>query len=668
MRIPKKVRTGMATSVLGACACAVPWQTRADDIASMSLQQLMNEPVTSVSKKPTRLSESAAAITVVTQEDIRRLGITSLPDALRLVPGLDVAQVSSNEWAISSRGFNNQFSTKLLVLIDGRTVYTPASAAVFWNSLDLMMEDIDRIEVIRGPGATLWGANAVNGVINVITKRAQDTEGVLLSGLEGSGSESQFAAHYGTKLGPDADVRVYAKYLDQSSFEDSSHRADTGDWHTLRSGFRADWQPSNSDELTFQGDAYTGNAGTAIWQLSLAPFSAGDAVTEAVNNGSDLLQRWTHSFSADSALSLQTYFDHDNQGDGLGLERRSSYDIDAQHRFRWGSSDLVWGLGFRASSVLEVPYTFNISWNPAQRDLHQSNFFIQDEVTLLPEKLRMTVGTKLENTSIDGWHIEPNIRFALTPVEGQMVWTAISRSTRTPALFELDGRVNLSVSPSTGGGPPVLVSVLSNPDLVSEELIAYEAGYRFTPSPKLTLDITTFDDHYRHLIVESAESPQLELDFGPPHILVPLLLSNADHGRSYGVEVAANWQVVESWKLSASYSLLGLDVSSDSPTEHQSPRQQAQLHSYLDLPHHVELNGAIFYVDEISQLTGALNASIPPYVRGDLGIVWRGPNSTSIGVWGRNLFQHEHTEFASQRSNVLIEVPRSVVAKVTWGF
>jgi iron complex outermembrane recepter protein len=661
-------RAGMAMSALCAAACLELGAARADDLAGMSLQQLMNEPITSVSKRSTRLSESAAAIAVVTQEDIRRLGITSLPDALRLVPGLDVAQVSSNEWAISSRGFNSQFATKLLVLIDGRSVYTPASAAVFWNAQDLMIEDVERIEVIRGPGATLWGPNAVNGVINVITKRAKDTAGGLATGLEGTQSTAQFAARYGANIGSNADFRLYAKYLDQGGFEDSTHRIDTGDWHSVRAGFRADWSASSVDEFTFQGDAYTGNAETAIWQLNLTPPSSGSAITKDDNNGSNFLQRWTHTFSGGSAATLQAYFDHDNQGDGLGLERRSTYDIELQHLFRWGVQDLLWGLGYRDSLVHEAPYTFNISWDPQQRDLHQFNCFLQDDITLIPDRLRLTLGTKLENTNIDGWHIEPNIRMAATVVEGHTLWTAISRSTRTPALFELDGRLNLSVAASNVSAIPVLASILPNPKLVSEELVAYEAGYRFTPSSQLTLDVALYDDHYRHLIVQEPGVPQLELNYGPPHLLIPFSLENADYGRSYGVEVSANWQALDTWKIAASYSLLGLDVSSNSSIEHQNPRHQAQAHSYLDLPHHLELNAAVFYVDAISQLTGALNANIPPYVRGDVGVVWKGMPSTSFGVWGQNLFEHQHLEYASQRSDLLVEVPRSVVAKVTWSF
>ena len=668
MRTPVTKPTGMAMSVVWAAACVFFGVARGSDLANMSLQELMNEPVTSVSKKPTRLSESAAPITVVTQEDIRRLGITSLPDALRLIPGLDVAQVSANEWTIGSRGFNSQFASKLLVLVDGRSIYTPASAAVFWNAQDLMMEDIDRIEVIRGPGATLWGANAVNGVINVITKRAKDTQGGLLSGLEGTDAKSQFAGRYGAELGSTADVRFYAKYLDQGGFEDSTHQFDTGDWHSVRTGFRADWAPSGADDVTFQGDAYTGDAETAISQLNLTPPYSVDTISKDANNGSNLLGRWSHAFSTDSMLTLQSYFDHDNQGDGLDVEHRSTYNVDLQHRFRWYFNDVVWGFGFRESTVFESSYTFNIFWNPTQRDLHQSNYFLQDELSLVPNRLLLTLGTKFEETNIDGWHVEPNIRLAWTPSQGQMAWAAISRSTRTPSLFEMDGRLNLSVSAPGTGGLPVVTSILSNPHLVSEEQVALEAGYRFAPLPKLTIDIAAFDDRYRHLIVVEPGTPQMELEFGPPHVLIPLTLQNADFGRSYGVEASANWQLLEPWKITASYSLLGLDVSSNSAIEHQSPRQQAQVRSYLDLPRHLQLNAAIFYVDAISELAGALNASIPPYVRGDVGLVWKGLGSTSVGLWGQNLFEHEHLEYASQRSNLLIEIPRTVAAKVTWSF
>jgi iron complex outermembrane recepter protein len=651
---------------------AVAWagQARAgdEDLTTLSLEQLMNEPVTSVSKKETKLSESPAAISVVTQDDIRRMGITTLAEALRLVPGMDVARVSANEWAVSSRGFNSQFAGKLLVLIDGRTVYTPASAGVFWNAQDVMIEDIDRIEVIRGPGATLWGANAVNGVINIITKRAQDTQGGLVAATGGTEDKPLLAARYGGQAGSDLSYRVYAKYFDRDGFLDSTGTIDTGAWHTLRGGFRTDWNSSAADAVTLQGDAYGGEAGKPIDTVSLTPASVTPINAVAQNSGANMLGRWTRTFSADSALTVQGYIDHVIQGDGNGSEHRTTYDMDLQHRFGWGSrNDILWGAGYRLSSI-EATQSFNLVWTPPNRDIRLYNFFLQDEITVVPNRLHVTLGSKFEHDNLDGGNVEPNVRLAWTPAERQTVWAAISRAVRTPALFELDGRLNAAAFQPGPNSPPVLVSVLPNPQLDSEKLVAYELGYRFAPSTRVSVDISTFINHYSDVIVMIPGSPQFELEPAPMHILVPLREENAPNAQTHGVEVSAQWQVLPHWMLNGSYTWLHIDSPQSPLTDQASPQQQFQVRSYLDLPFHLELNAALYYVDTVTVPSGPVDARIPAYARGDLGLIWKPDGRLSIGVWGENLQGPRHLEFASQNSSLLTEVPRSFLGKVTWSF
>jgi len=652
--------------------CVVIWsgQTYAgdEDLTSLSLEQLMNEPVTSVSKKSTKLSESPAAISVVTQEDIRRLGITTLAEALRLVPGMDVARVSSSEWAVSARGFNNQYAGKLLVLIDGRTVYTPSTGGVSWNAQDVMMEDVDRIEVIRGPGATLWGANAVNGVINIITKRAQDTQGALVAATEGTQETPLFAARYGGQTDTDLSYRVYAKYFDRPGFSDPTGTIDTGAWHTLRGGFRADWTSHSVDTVTLQGDAYNGTAGEQIGAVSLTPPSVTLQNAVEQNSGANLLGRWTRNFSAGSALTLQGFFDHVIQGNGNGAEHRDTYDIELQHRFGWGSiNDFLWGAGYRFASITNTQ-SFDLSWDPDHQDIRLFNFFVQDEITVVPNRLHVTLGSKFEDSNLDGGkNIEPNLRAAWTPTDRQTVWAAVSRAVRTPALFELDGRLNVAAFQPGPASPPVLFAVLPNPQLKSEKLVAYELGYRFAPTTKISVDIASFINRYSDLIVvETGTSPLFELIPAPAHILSRAPEANIPNAQSHGIEVSAQWHALQAWMLTASYTWLHMDAPNDPLAALSSPEHQFQIRSYLDLPFQLELNAALYYVDTISVQSGALYVQIPSYVRADVGLLWKPERRWSLGVWGQNLQDPRHVEFASQ--SVLSEVPRSILGKVTWSF
>jgi iron complex outermembrane recepter protein len=634
-------------------------------LTNLSLEQLMNEPITSVSKKITKRSEAPAAIAVITQDDIRRFGITSLPEALRLAPGLDVARISSNAWAVSSRGFNGEYSKEMLVLIDGRVVYSPVTAGVHWNAQDVMIEDVDRIEVVRGSGATLWGANAVNGVVNIITKSAKATEGGLLSATAGSDGDTQLAARYGSAVGPDLHFRLYAKYLDQSGFRDSNDTFNTGDWRTARAGFRVDWISSAVDALTLQGDIYSGQAGTTISDVSLAPPSAMPVVNAEVDNGSNVLGRWTHSYSTDSSLTLQTYFDHVNQGDGADIEHHDTYDVDLQRQFRWGSfNEVIWGTGFRYTSVDNEFHSFDLSFAPPQRSIGLFNAFFQDEIALVPDRLRLTLGSKIERSSLSDWSLEPNVRLLWLATERQKAWAAISRATRTPSLFELNATANLDVIQTGPSAPPVLVSILPNAQLKPEEILTHEVGYRFLPNEQVTLGITAFANRYHHEIVQLPTAPEFQTSYGVPHVLVGVIAQNLSEIWSYGAEMSVRWQVVDRWQLLLRYTWLRIDSPAAPSVEEESPRHQVQVRSLLDLPSHFQLNAALYYVDAVS----ALGVSVDPYVRADMGVVWNPSSRLSIGIWGQNLLQRQHVEYPSVSSGVLTEIPRTVLGKVTWGF
>jgi iron complex outermembrane recepter protein len=660
-------RAGLAwLAALTLLRCAAARGAGGGDLTGLTLEQLMNEPVTSVSKKETPLSQSPAAITVVTQEDLRRMGITSLAEALRLVPGMDVARVASNQWAISARGFNNEFASKLLVLIDGRAVYTPTAAGVSWDSQDTVIEDVERIEVIRGPGATLWGANAVNGVINVITKRAADTQGVLVSALEGTEDKPALTVRYGGQLDPDLSYRVYAKFFDRDGFLNSTHQVDAGDWHTLQAGFRTDWKAPTGDDFTLQGDSYTGEAGQQIGVVILTPPAVVPVDVKSQNSGTNVLGRWTHTFSGDSSFTLQTYFDRVIQGYGVGTENIDTYDIDFEQRLGWGSrNDFVWGGGYRYA-VIDEDAVVDLTLEPDRRSIAFGNLFIQDEITVIPDRLRVTLGSKLEHSDIGGTSVEPNVRVLWNPAEDQTVWASVSRATRTPSLVELDARVNIAAFPGSPGNPPTEVAIVGNPDLQSERLLAYELGYRLAVTPRASVDISGFLNRYDGEISAAAGTPQLEATSTTPYVLVPYVEGNLEHARTFGVETAAQWQVLPGWKLLASYTWLNMAVWPDSSESHESPHGQEQIRSYLDLPWHFELNSAVYHVSAISQTASFVPTQIPGYTRFDTGIVWKGSDTLSFGIWGQNLFDTRHVESVSLFSPSLIPVPQTYLLKLTW--
>ena len=361
-------------------------------VFQLSLEQLMDAEVTSVSKKQERLLNAASAIYVITQEDIRRSGFTSIPEALRMVPGVDVARIDGNKWAISIRGFNGQFSNKLLVLIDGRTVYTTTFSGVFWDIQDTLLEDVDRIEVIRGPGATLWGANAVNGVINIITKTASDTQGALVTAGGGTEEHVFTGVRYGGMLGRDATYRVYGKYFDRSPMVDSQGNPADDGWDQGRGGFRLDWQAVPRGHLMVQGDFYDGGANqTALMPILTPPYQISEGGSIHVRGG-DILGRWTYAFSDRSDVAVQAYYDRDDRNAPEVDQTVQTGDLDLQHHFRLGSShDVVWGLGYRVIQD-EATNAAIVSLIPNRRTYQLFSAFVQDEVPLIAQRLRLTVG------------------------------------------------------------------------------------------------------------------------------------------------------------------------------------------------------------------------------------------------------------------------------------
>lgn len=633
-----------ALAVLGLVAIPVPAAPQesvaASELKRLSIEELMEIEVTSTSRRTERFSRAAAAITVITAEEIRRSGANSLPEALRLANTLHVARTSQREWAISARGFNLTTANKMLVLIDGRSVYTPLFSGVFWDVQDVLLEDVERIEVIRGPGATLWGANAVNGIINIVTRRAEDTQGGLA--IAGGGTEERAfgAVRYGGRLGERGHYRAYGKYNERDALvtvagQDAGNPKDFG-----QGGFRADWRTSGTDVLTLQGDAYTGQIG--------------DPLRDEINlDGGNLLGRWSRHFADGSDLSLQVYWDRSHRHlPGLFEEHRDTVDLDFDRRIRLleGRHEVVWGLGYRHTRD-RVGNSATVLFLPDRREQDLFSLFAQDEIRLLGDRLRLTVGTKLEHNDSTGLEVQPNVRAAWSPNDRRMLWAAVSRAVRTPTRLDED------LVLATPEGAPLIVG---SRDFESEKLLAYELGYRTQLRPEVSFDLATFYHVYDDL---RSQEPS------PATGGIPVTLANNLEANTRGVEARINAQPLPWWRLYAGYAYfdreLRLDPESRDRTggrgEGNDPRHRFMLRSNFDLPGGVELDGWLRYVGELPF------PEVPSYLTLDLRIGWRPTRSLELALIGQDLLEEAHAEFGPatpQRQ----QVERRVYGKATWSF
>lgn len=659
----------LAVTVLAQTSQNIP------DVTAITLEDLMDLQVTSVSKRAQKLADAAAAIFVITQDDIRRSGASSIPEALRIVPGLEVARIDENKWAIGSRGFNGRFDNKLLVLIDGRSVYTPLFSGVYWNVQDVMLEDVDRIEVIRGPGATLWGANAVDGVINIITKPAKLTQGGMVTVEAGTEERTAESARYGGKIGDNVYYRAYTKYSDwDSSVGPTGANASDG-WHALRGGFRVDSTPSRADSLTIQGDLYRSNFGETLTVPSLsAPYSR-TFPNAGKYSGGNILGHWNHAFSR-SSTSLQVYYDDTNTADNsLFTDHEAVYDVDFQHDLHLGESqDFVWGLGYRSIQDTNGS-SFTVSLQPNHSRLNQYSGFVQDEVSLFDKRLRVTLGSKFEHNDFTGFEVEPNVRFVGILSKNQSVWAAISRAVRTPALTEEGLQLNEAVVPP--GAPPffsplpVIESIFGSRQFRSEDLLAYEVGYRVQATSTFSADIATFYNSYTNLRSAEPGTPFVEANPVPTDVVVPFVASNKMGGKTYGAELFGDWRVIPKWRLLASYSYLqmgirknsdSLDPTADNP-DGASPRHQWYVRSSLDLPMHLEQDLTVRYVDRLSSL------NIPSYYSLDAQLGWKPIAHLELSVGGQNLLNKRHVEFIPEFINTIpTRVARTFRGTITWRF
>ncbi len=634
----------------------------------------------SASRREQKLSKVPAAVFVITGEEIRRMGVTNIPDALRTVPGLQVAQINSMAQAISVRGENNRFSNKLLVLIDGRSVYTPVFSGVFWHTKDVMLEDVERIEVIRGPGATMWGANAVNGVINIITKNAKDTSGGIAVAGTGDEEKGFGSVRYGGKIGDNTYYRAYVKYFDRDDFTMSSNEDSNDEWRSFQGGFRIDADLTGRDFFKLQGDIYEG-AGGEVQDLPTltSPYSFRSNV-DAGFSGGNILGQWKHAYSDTSEITLQCYYDRTvEQYDFIDSyptykQTIETYDLDFQHRFKLNSrQNLTWGIGFRYIDD-DINSSPNLIFDPENRETELYSAFIQDEISLIEKRLQLTLGSKFEYNDYSHFEIQPNARLLWTPHERHTLWTSISRAVRTPSRYEHDMSAlhSLSLPPDSlfAGSPVALVSMEGDEGFKPEELTAYEAGYRYRHSERLSLDMAVFYNDYHNLQTFETGEPSLTISGSSAYLLIPGFLDNELEGETYGIELSVQWEVFPWWSLLSSYSYLLIERhdkdSNDTDAEAEertSPRNQFTLKSSMALLENIELDTILRYVDNIAFY------DIDSYVEADIRIGWTPAKNLELSLVGKNLLDESHPEYINSTFIApLVEVERSIYGKVTWKF
>ena len=653
---PRKAkRTRAAVALLSAVLVAAPHMAKAADeepgqrFGDLSIEQLMNESVTSVSKKEEKLTDAAAAITVLTNEEIRRSGATSIPEALRLVPGMDVAAVNAREWAVTARGFNGVFANKLLVLVDGRSVYTPLFAGVLWDQQQTPLADLDRIEAIRGPGATLWGANAVNGVINVVSRSARDTQGALVYAGGGNVHETMDGARYGGKIGENTYYRAFGSYQSNNDYPLADGQSAKDGWQGWNGGFRTDHYSDTDTHLTWQADASGEN------------FNQGASSSYNVNT----IGRWTRQLSGRSSVEVQAYFDRTHRDDSSRLAlSEDTFDLAWQHNFGLGErNDVIWGLGYRFVGTKIEQATPSIQVRNGDFGVQLFSAFVQDEFRLVPDRLTLTAGVKLEHHDIVGFEIQPSVRAVFKPTQQQTMWAAVSRAVRTPDEVESKDVLAIAVgAPFVGpGGGLYTPAIVGNGHPSPEVLLDYELGYRIQPANRVSVDLAAFYNRYSDLIAIGSIERFVP---GTPVGTAEIPITNLLDAHSYGSEAAVTVSPTDSWRLTAGYSLIVLrisgPVSADQATQQVPPRHQVSLKSSYDFSKRASFDAQLRYVDSIQ--------SVPAYATADARFSYRLTDQFELALAGQNLFAHQHPEQGPQLLSVTSEVPRGLYGRIVWRY
>jgi iron complex outermembrane recepter protein len=664
--------TGLLLCVFTPCWSDAVAQTAAPGtsisaLKKLSVEQLTDVEVTSVSRATERLGGAAAAVTVVTNEDIRRAGATSVPEALRFVPGLHVARQTSSTWAVSSRGFSSVLSEKLLVLSDTRSVYTPLVSGVFWDAQNYLLQDIDRIEVIRGPGATLWGSNAVNGVISITTKSARDTQGLYVESGAGTEQRGTVATRYGGRIGERTYYRVFGAFVDRDdSFIPVGPTAD--DWQLGHLGGRTDWESADGHSLTIQGDAYGGGIGRLAPSVTVIGRPGPSGALDVDVGGGNVLARYRRRTSASSDIELRVYYDRTHRDDPSFVDDLHTIDAEFQHRLALGRDhEVTWGLDER---FMVNRNRGKVIWNlvpPTSRDNLVSGF-IQDQFAIR-DGLHLTVGTKLERNDFSGFEAQPSGRVAWDLSSSRMIWGAVSRAVRVPTRFERDVTIDVTNPAANPVG-----RLLGNPDFESEALLAYEVGHRWQMPRSVSVDVAAFHNRYDGLASLELEIADAFIDPADGRTVVPIRNRNLTDGRAQGVEILGTIAPRQNWRVTTNYAYLDLSIEAHGQDQNRgrffegaTPRHQFGLRSFLDLPAGVQLDGQLRSLSAVRQLPPVPSGEgVAGYTELDLRLAWRGWKQIEVSAVGQNLLHGHHPEFGPREQRG--EVERGIYAKVAWGF
>ena len=642
---------------------------KVEQLKAMSLENLMNVTVYSAGHKNQQMANVPSAIYVISKEDIRRSGARTLPDLLRGVPGLHVANIDGHSWAISARGFNGVFSNKLLVMIDGRSVYTPLYSGVYWDSQDTFLQDIERIEIIRGPGATIWGANAVNGVINIITESAINTAGGYIDTGIGSTDKSGQNIRYGY-AGEQLSYRVYGKRLERDNFDHYNGTDSEGfdDWQNRQAGFRLDWDSNSKSKVTLQGDLFSVKANQLLtYDVVNIPL----LYEEVRSQGGNILANFEYQQSHSSTWTLNTYIDRFLRDDGYFDQSRTIFDVKIHNQREISTHhEIVWGGEYRYShdnltTSNEETYTID----PGSATDHLISSFIQDEWQLSKD-LSITFGTKLEHNDYTGSELQPSLRILWSALPNQSFWASVSRAVRTPSRTEnaLTARVRITdqTIPTELGPVEVPSYVILSPDSQghSERLIAYELGWRFQPSTKFSLDTAAFYNDYNQIRGTAIK----EIQFTDGMILIPASFDYQTKGYSYGLEASVVWQAIDAWRIGLNYSWFKIDL--DQPDNYydlffeniseSTPEHQVTLTSRLDLPYSIELDTTIYYYSKIHETSS--------HIRTDIRLGWLATTNLEFSVKGENIFSPAYREYPANFGVISSQVPRQWYAQVKYFF
>lgn len=658
----------LAVCILAAADATSPQGTVDQDLKNLSLEELGNIQVTTVSKEPEEIWNTPAAIYVITQEDIHRSGARSLPDILRLAPGVEVAQLDSSKFSVGIRGFGTRLSRSVLVLIDGRSVYTPLFAGVYWEMQQTQVEDIARIEVIRGPGGTIWGPNAVNGVINIITKRSQDTHGVLVSAGGGNYEQGFLDFRYGGGNTDGFNYRVYGQGFNRGpQFHPDGRNFD--DWRSAQFGFRTDWSHGKNDSFTVQGDYYKTISGQ---KLGVSLFDPPQITNQEANIdllGQNVLGRWKHRFQK-SDIQVQAYWDRTHRADLNFEEVRNTFDLDFIHHINLKRNDFIWGASVRTSPSRYTQVIPTVDFEPHNQAYNLFSGFLQNQFSIVPNRFSITLGSKLEYTSLSGFDAQPSARLLWTPSSHQTVWAAVTRAVRTASRIEDNFQFNALAVPAI----PLYIRLIGDGNFVSEKMLGTEFGYRGTLTSKFFIDVATFYNQYGGLLSVENLPPMVETSPTPPHLVLPIFLRNGLDATTMGAELGPVWQPTERLRLRAAYSYVNIDMrhkswsndaSTIQQTEGSTPHNTLVLEGTANLPKNFDLDLTYRFTGVLGYTGIAAYPKVPSYSTMDARIGWRAGRDFEVSLVGRNLLQPYHFEFAGD-PGPLVGIKRSLYVNVVF--